>query len=155
MPKDIHQDTLRLFDPNKHHFSVWVWLYDMGDPSGKTMSTERPEPPKAVPLYYTVRGGFRWLVEDLAAAQGADGRGGYYETPLFAAFAIDDAKSVKSLLQCNADANVLNSDGASVLHYASQDGDSEFVWLLLNHKADANLPTPKRRGSNPTGIELR
>ena len=139
MPKGIHQATLRLFDPNKHHFSAWVWLYDMDDPSGKAMSAERPEPPKAAPLYYAVRGGFRWLVEDLVAAQGADGRGGYYETPLFEAFAIEDAKAALSLLQRGADANVLDSDGASVLHYASENGDVEFVWLLLKHNADLNL----------------
>ena len=140
MPQDIHKDTLRLFDQKKPHFSTWVWLYDMDDPSGTTMPTGRPESPKAVPLYYAVLGDFHWLVGKLAVSQGADGRGGYYETPLFAAFALENAKLALSLLQHGADANVLNSDGASVLHYASQNGDEEFVWMLLKHNANVNLP---------------
>ena len=132
IPQDIREDTLRLFDQQKHHFSTWVRLYDMDDPSGTTT-------PTGCPLYYAVIGDFHWLVGNLVASQGADERGGYYETPLFAAFALENAKIALSLLQHGADANVLDSEGASVLHYASQNGDEEFVWLLLNHNADVNL----------------
>jgi ankyrin repeat protein len=152
MPKYLHRDTLLLFNRNEPHFSAWVWLYDMDDPSEKTMSTEYPEQPKAVPLYYAVRGGFRWLVEGLASAHPEDvnERGGYFETPLFAAFAMEDDKSAASLLRCRADPNVLNSDGASILHYASQSGDVSFVWLLLKHNADVNLPNAE--GQTPLGL---
>jgi ankyrin repeat protein len=152
MPKDLHRDTLLLFNRNEPHFSAWVWLYDMDDPSEKTMSTGYPEQPKAVPLYYAVRGGFRWLVEGLASAHPEDvnDRGGYFETPLFAAFAMEDDKSAASLLRCRADPNVLNNDGASILHYASQSGDVGFVWLLLKHNADVNLPNAE--GQTPLGL---
>ena len=143
MPEDIHEDTLRLFDQEKHHFSTWVRLYDMDDPSGTTM-------PTGCPLYYAVIGNFHWLVGNLAASQGADERGGYYETPLFAAFSLENVEIASSLLQHGADANILTSEGASVLHYASQNGDEEFVWLLLNHNADVNLPNAE--GQTPLGL---
>jgi hypothetical protein len=152
MPQDIHDDTLRLFDQDEPHFSAWIWLYDMDNPSGESMSTERPEQPKAVPLYYATRGRFQWLVEGLAATHPEDtgNRGGYFETPLFKAFCMRNAKLSMSLLRRGADPNVLNGDGASVLHYASHFGNAEFVLPLLRYKADVDLPNSE--GRTPLGV---
>ena len=61
----IKEGIERLFDADKSHFLIWLWIYN-GDPQGQgsiitPMSTMRPEEPKAVPLYHAARLGFRDL----------------------------------------------------------------------------------------------
>jgi hypothetical protein len=53
----------QLFDPDKPHFSAWVWIYDIDDPWRGSMPTICPERPEAAPLYYAVLCGFRDLIE--------------------------------------------------------------------------------------------
>ncbi|KAH9056328.1 hypothetical protein EDB87DRAFT_1262136 [Lactarius vividus] len=67
VPPTIRDAAMRLFDRRKPHFFARVWMYDIDsdDPSGKSMSTEHPERPKATPLYYALLSGLPWLVEDL------------------------------------------------------------------------------------------
>ncbi|KAH9008614.1 ankyrin repeat-containing domain protein, partial [Lactarius hengduanensis] len=100
------------------------------------MSTEHPEQPKAVPLYYAVLSGLRWLVEDLIVAYPEDvnARGGYYETPLFAAFAKEDLKVARLLLR----------------DPGNSDCDFDFAWLLLKYNADVDLPNTE--GQTPLGL---
>jgi hypothetical protein len=82
----------QLFDPDKPHFSTWVWRYDIDDPWRGEHATAHPERPQAVPLYYAVLCGFRGLIEHLIATypKDVDARGGYYESPLLAAFVKED-----------------------------------------------------------------
>ena len=131
-----------LFNPDKLHFASWVWLYDMDDPWRGGMPTKRPKRPEAAPLYYAVLCGFRQLIEHLIANNAGDinARGGYYETPLLAAFVKEDIDIALLLLQRGADVDVLDKDGASPLHRASESGRIDIVRLLLEHNANVNLP---------------
>jgi ankyrin repeat protein len=131
-----------LFNPDKPHFSTWVWIYDMDDPWRGEMPSARPEQPEAAPLYYAVLCGFRQLIEHLISSYPGDldARGGYYETPLLAAFVNEDTDTALSLLQRGADANVLDKSGTGPLHRASQSGDIDTVHMLLEHNAAVDLP---------------
>ena len=130
----------QLFDPDKPHFSTWVWVFDIDDPWRRETSTV-PERPQATPLYYAVLCGFRGLIEHLIATypKDVDARGGHFETPLFVAFSKEDIDTALLLLQRGADVNVLNRRGQNQLHGAIRHGRLDFVRLLLEHKVDVNI----------------
>ena len=90
-----------LFNPENTQFSAWVWIYDIDDPWRGEMPTRYPERPQAAPLYYAVLCGFRQLIEHLITSYPGtiNTRGGYYETPLLAAFIKEDIDITLSLLQ--------------------------------------------------------
>ena len=130
-----------LFNPDKPHFRSWVWIYDVDDPRRGEMPTTHPERPQATPLYYAVLCGFRPLIEHLLASYPGDidARGGYYGSPLHAAFVKDGIDIALSLLQRGADVNVLEKSGTSPLHRASRSGRIDIMQLLLKNNADVNL----------------
>jgi hypothetical protein len=138
----IQGDMEHLFNPDKPHFSIWVWLYDMDDPWRREMPTAYPERPHAAPLYYAVLCGFRALIKHLIATfpKDVDARGGYYDSPLFVAFVKEDIDTALLLLQRGADVNVLDKRGVGHLHRASQGGRLDIVRLLLEYNGDINLP---------------
>jgi ankyrin repeat protein len=140
-----------LFNPDKPHFSTWVWIYNIDDPWRGSMPTTHPKQPKPPPLYYAILCGFRGLIEHLIATypKDVDAKGGYYESPLLVAFMKDDIVTSSSLLRRGADVNVLDELGLSPLHQASQGGRLDLVQLLLEHGADINLQSST--GITPLG----
>ena len=110
-----------LFDPTKSHFTTWVWIYDIDYPFRDIMFTEHPTPPATIPLYYAILCGFQGLVERLIAArpQDVNARGGYYVTPLHAAFAKGNLDMSRLLLEHGVDATVLDNEPLVSLHWES------------------------------------
>ena len=131
----------RFFNPDKPPFSTWIWLYDLDNPWRGEMPTAHPQRPQATPLYYAVLCGFRQLVEHLISSYpgDVDARGGYYETPLLAAFFQENTDIALSLLRRGADVNVIDESGMSPLHRASQSGDTDTVRMLLEHDAAVDI----------------
>jgi hypothetical protein len=132
-----------LFNPDMPYFANWLWIYDMDDPWREEMLTTHPErPPPAVPLYYAVLCGFHQLIEHLIAAYpgDVDARGGYYGSPLLAAFVKEDLDVALSLLQRGANVNILDKSDRTPLHRATEGGRIDLADLLLTHNADVNLP---------------
>ena len=131
----------RLFDPNRPHFSAWVWIHDIDDPWRGNMHTRHPNQPGATPLYYAVLCGFRNLIGHLLATYPGDvnTRGGYHESPLFAAVIKEDIDTTLLLLRQGADVNVLSNRGVSPLCQACEGGRIDIVRLLLENNADVNL----------------
>jgi ankyrin repeat protein len=144
-----------LFNRDKLHFSAWVWIYDIDNPWRANMRTMHPNRPTATPLYYAVLCGFHGLIEHLVSTypKDMDTKGGYYRSPLLAAFVKDDIGTASSLLQRGADVNVLDKLGLSPLHQASQGGRLDIVQLLLEHGADINLQSST--GVHPLGVASR
>ena len=150
-----------LVNPDRPHFSAWVWIYDLDNPWRGDTPTTHPKRPQAAPLYYAILCGFRGLIEHLIATypKDVDTKGGYRKSPLLAAFMKDDIDTASSLLQRGADANSLDQSGLSPLHRASQGGRVEIVKLLLEHGADANIQstsggTPLSRASRAGEIAI-
>ena len=150
-----------LFNPEKPHFSAWVWIYDIDNPWKGSMHTPYPIRCRTVPLYHAILCGFHGLIEHLIATypNDVDARGGYRGSPLLAAFIKDDIITASSLLQRGADVNVLDNHGFSPLHQASEEGRIDIVRFLLEHDADVNLQgstgvTPLGSASHAGEIEV-
>lgn len=129
-----------LFDPDKPHFAIWVWIYDFDYPFRKNMFMARPSPPEATPLYYATLCGIRDLVEHMIVIRKLDVNawGGFHCTPLHAAVVKGNPDIVTLLLEHGADVAALNDDQRNPLDEASRRGRPGVVKLLLDHHADVN-----------------
>ena len=136
-----------LFDPDKPHFTNWVWIYDMDEPSGSP--TRHAIRSNATPLYYSALCGLPSLTEQLIVERDMDvnARGGHYGTAIRAALYKRHLSIVHLLIEHGVDVNFRDDDGSSLLHMAAQTGDPEaasnsenlaVTRLLLDHGADAN-----------------
>ncbi|KAH9055813.1 hypothetical protein EDB83DRAFT_1088809 [Lactarius deliciosus] len=126
-----------LFDADKPHFAVWLWLHDV-DPS--SIRGRNPEQPEAPPLYYAVLIGNRALVERVLSKrpQDVNVKGGYYGTPLHAAFENGDIETVWLLLENGADVNIRGYQDRTPLHHASNNGFPDVTRWLLRRGVDVD-----------------
>ena len=62
----------------------------------------------------------------------------YDERDLFGAVMNGDLKSVKVIVECGCDVNVVDEYGMSAIHFAAYRGDIEIVSYLLDHGCDVN-----------------
>ena len=139
-----------LFDAEKQHFSTWLWIYNDDEQFGpESMPTPRPEKPKAVPLYYAARLGFRDLAEHLIAKhpEHVHARGGYEETPIHAAASVGHADILSLLTEHGADIDVGESGDITPLSRAAFKGHVESVQMLL--ECGATIDVPDNLGRTP------
>jgi ankyrin repeat protein len=124
-----------LFDADKSYFETWLWIYSEW---GHSMSTERPQEPDAVPLYYAARLGFRDLAEHLIAKhpEHVNAKGGFEVTSMHAAASGGHADILSLLIEHGADVNDRSMNGNTPLCRASWKGKLEAGQLLLNRGAD-------------------
>ena len=131
----------RLFDADKPHFATWLWVYG-DDWAARSMPTERPEEPRAVPLYYAARFGFRDLAERLIAEHPEHVNVNSIKTtmgnPMHVAVYEDHAKVLSLLIEHGADIECLNEGGSGFtpLNLASCYGRLEIGQCLLDRGAD-------------------
>ncbi|KAH9178021.1 hypothetical protein EDB89DRAFT_2239740 [Lactarius sanguifluus] len=140
-----------LFDADKPHFAVWLWLHDV-DALYNSESGTGPARPEAPPLYHAVRVGNRALVEHVLSKrpQDVNAKGGRYGTPLHAAFNEGDVGIVQLLLENGADVNIRDSLDQTPLHRASIEGFPDVVrWLL-----DCGVDLEAQRYDQSTALHL-
>ena len=127
-----------LFEKDKPHFSIWVWVYNMDEYCEQYFDTARPEQPDAVPLYYAALCGFRALVERLLTAhpQDLDAEGGDWGAPLNAALGKGHLDIALFLLDRGADGE--NGGEKTGLYSASSRGYADVVRSLIDRGADLN-----------------
>ena len=143
----IQEVMERLFDPEKPHFSAWVWLYDIDRHWMEPMSEIRPTRPEAMPLYYASLCGFRGLVEKLISThpQDVNIRGGSHVTPLHAATFKRHLEVASLLLENGADPSARDDVGWAPLYWLSYSGhvmvqsSLEIARLLMNFGANVNV----------------
>jgi ankyrin repeat protein len=125
-----------LFDANKPHFKIWLWLYK-ADQWDRYTRTARPGKYKAVPLYYAAKFGFRDLAEHLIAKhpEHVNARQGGETTPIHAAASEGHTDILSLLIEHGADVNG-RMDGDTPLHQASRKARLEAGQILLDHGAD-------------------
>ena len=146
----------QLFDPNKPHLAVWVWIYDPEEHWHSGERGERPSPPSGTPLHYAAHYGLDAMVKYLVIehAQDVNARGLYKKsTPLHLASARGHVTVVRVLLEHDADVTAQNEDGSTPLHLASRWGRVKVVRVLLKHGADPtaqdnNRLTPLHQASS-------
>ena len=129
-----------LFDEDKPHFAVWLWIYD--EEKAKRMYAKRPEEPKAVPLYHAARLGFRDLAAHLIAKhpEHVNARDDCEDTPMHAAVGRGntDINILSLLLEHDGYVDSRGGCGLTPLHWASSRGILSAGKCLLDHGADIN-----------------
>ncbi|KAI0292465.1 hypothetical protein B0F90DRAFT_1822883 [Multifurca ochricompacta] len=136
----IRNALKHLFDANKPHFAIWVWIYDVDDTSEQLMTSETPSQPKATPLYYASLLGFHDIVQWLLSrkSSGLNDSVGYYGTPLIAASAKGHYEIASLLIIYRANVNVNGPDGRTALYSAIEVGQQGLVQLLLEYGANTS-----------------
>ncbi|KAH9178030.1 hypothetical protein EDB89DRAFT_1299174 [Lactarius sanguifluus] len=124
-----------LFDADKPHFAAWLRLHDV---DRSLIRRRRPEQTEAPPLYCAVRIGNRTLVEHVLSERPQDVniKGGYYGTPLHAAFFERDIETVWLLLENGADVNIRGYEDRTPLHWTSMLGLPDVTRWLLHRGVD-------------------
>jgi ankyrin repeat protein len=119
-----------LLDAEKPHFAAWLWVREM-------FFCGRPEPPKALPLYYVTEFGFRGLVQHIISKhpQDVNTSTGGYGTPLHAASYYGRIEVGQLLLDRGADINARQNKGMTPLHLAMRCRHVDFARMLLEHNA--------------------
>ncbi|KAI0292977.1 hypothetical protein B0F90DRAFT_1928377 [Multifurca ochricompacta] len=152
------QEALKcLFDPSKPHFATWIWIYDVDEKSGESMTSETPSPPRATPLYYASQfnrlGIVQWLLSKSHSS--FNNVSGHYGTPMIAASAKGHYDVLQTLLGHGGKSYLSTQcpDGRSALYSASENGHQKIVALLL--KENANVNTWFMDQDNPLGVALR
>ena len=99
---EVQDEMKRLFDPNKHHLSVWAWIYDLESPMLRIWRSECPGKARATPLHYAAFCGFHDIVKFLIVehAQDLNARGfDDEETPLHVALRRGHADIAQLLIE--------------------------------------------------------
>jgi len=137
----IQDEVKCLFDPNNHHVSVWVWLYDP-DLKVRDRRSKRPSRARVTPLHYAAFCGLNDIVQLLIIerSQNVNALGfGEDMTPLGEASRKGYTEITRVLLEHRADTEITDNKGCSPLYRASENGHVEVVWVLLDHHADVNF----------------
>jgi ankyrin repeat protein len=133
--------------PQIETLKAWI---DQGAPWPDALSSEEPTTPpdpRVTRMVLALRDGdeARWrrtLREDPAVV-GGRGPGG--ATPLMYAVLYGDARSVRAVLEANADPNARNDAGATALMWAAGEPGTDKLRLLLDQGADPNLRSHDNR----------
>jgi hypothetical protein len=133
------QDGMKLlFDPKKHHLSVWVWI---SDPYHQFPRFLAPVTARSTPLHYAAFIG----LHDVAAflidehSQDVNAWDPYTkETPLHAASREGHAVVAQLLLENGADVMAKSEHERTPLHLASMYGRVEVARVLLKHGAEVD-----------------
>ena len=138
---NIQDGMKRLFDPNNHHLSVWVWIYNPELGTGDSNSECPSQARVTTPLHYAAFCGLHDVVEFLIIehSQNVNIRGLHFvETPLSAGCRKGHSEVARVLLKHFANPEIRDIKDYSPLDRASENGHVEALQVLLEHNADVN-----------------
>jgi ankyrin repeat protein len=140
---NIQNSTRDLFDPSKHHLSIWVWIYDPISPRRRFDRSEYPLQPRASPLHYAAATGIHDVIEFLiiSRSQNVDSRCLDNTTALSLASQKGHSKVARVLLEHGADTEFRDEIGWTPLQQASDEGHVEVAQSLLKFGADVEART--------------
>jgi hypothetical protein len=146
----VQDGMKRLFDPRKHHLSVWVWI---SDPYVRSYDRSRPfvapKTARSTPLHYAASIGLHdvaaFLIDEHLHDINAWDRN-RTETPLHVASRQGHAVVAQLLLEHGADVMAKSEHERTPLHLASMYGHVEAARVLLEH--GAGVDTKDRRTSH-------
>ena len=149
----IQNGMKRLFDPNNHHLSTWVWIYDPERQTGDS-NFECPLQARATPLHYAACCGLCDIAHYLIVGQSQNVNAlafERYETPLNVASRLGHSEVAQVLLENGADMEIRDYRTYSPLDRASENGHVEVLRVLLKHHAEVN---PSGKDACMTALHL-
>jgi ankyrin repeat protein len=158
----VEEGLKQLFDPDKPHLSIWVWIYDPRNPSMDSERAKRPSRPGGTPLQYASMCGLQDIVKFLAIEHSRNLTSGGFDngsTPLHAASTYGHAKVARVLIEQGVDVAARDDDGYTPLHVASTYGHVEVTRVLIEQGADMGARdndgyTPLHAASVPGHVEV-
>ena len=152
----------QLFDSNKPHLSIWLWIYDTTQPRVQGQWDDEPLTPQGTPLHYAAFYGLHPLVNYLALKHPQDVNSpSFYDesTPLNLASRNGHVEVVRLLVEHGADATTQDELGWTPLHWASAAGSVEVTRILIENGADVTAQdedglTPLHRASKSGCVDL-
>ena len=117
-----------LFDENKPHLAIWVWIYDLtADPwmRDKLANVRLPMAPRGTPLHYAAFCGLHEIVKVLVTEQLQDINSRHFNggsTPLHLVSQQGHIEVAQFLVKHGADVTARTEDGWTPLHGASSGG---------------------------------
>ena len=143
----VQAEIKRLFDPGRHHISVWAWICDPEDPRRRSGRSERPKA-RATPLHYAASCGLYDVAEFLIVEHSRDVNDQGFdkkETPLHVASRRGHVDVVRLLLKHRASAEAQDDNKCTPLLLASQVGYLEVVQFLLGYGANKEARDHRNR----------
>ena len=133
----------RLFDPRKHHLSVWLWMYNPIYPEDpfSDSETDRPQKDSLTPLHHAAVSGLCDVATFLIVERCQDLRSlvvNYDATPLHLASELGHADFAQLLLEHGADTAAVDDTGFRPLCRASYEGHAEVARVILERGAEIN-----------------
>ena len=150
VPPKIEDGMKRLFDPDNHHLSVWVWIHDPDHPVFRGPRSKLSSWALATPLHYAAACGLHNIAQFLIVerSQNVNARSVRRgETPLGTASRRGHPDVARVLLEHGADTETRDDYSTSPLQRASQGRHFEIVQVLLEHHADVNYSPNKVYGT--------
>ena len=138
----VQDGMKRMFDPRKHHLSVWVWI---SDPYVRSYDQSRPfvapETTSSTPLHYAASIGLHVVAAFLIDEHPQDINyldRNRAETPLHAASREGHAAVAQLLLENGADLMAKTEHERTPLHLASMYGRVDVARVLLKHRVEVD-----------------
>ena len=144
----IQDGMKRLFDQNKCHLSIWVWIYDPEPLGRRSDRSQRPTEAQATPLHYAAVHNMHDIATFLIAEHPQDIDALAFdreETPLHVSSRRGHVEIARVLLEHGAEKEARDKGKWSPLERASKEGHVELVQILLEYGADANSRDTKGR----------
>ena len=134
---NVEDGMKQLFDPNKSHFAIWVWIFDPAT-WRRVQRAETPSQPRGTPLHYAAVCGLESIVKFLVVEHAQDIQSRAFEesTPLHEAASRGHVGVTRLLLECGAGVTAQDKRMWTPLYRASAEGHVDLVRILFKRGGD-------------------
>ncbi len=134
------EDGLKLlFDPDKPHLAIWVWIRDPGISPQPLMNDQHQLLLRGTPLHYSALCGFKAIVEFLVKVPSQEVNARDFDeglTPLHLASREGHVEVSRFLVEQGAVVTAEDNDGSTSLHLASKNGHVNVARFLIECGGD-------------------